>query len=338
MKRVLILGCGRAGADLHLPSYLQRDDCSVVAVCDMDVAKARAAAKKWGVERVYKIPARACREMLPDIVSVCTPPATHRELVACAASAGASILLEKPIADSLPAAEDILTRCSRAGVGLSVVHNYRFAPGIKAMFSAILGGRIGTPLCVTKTWTTNPGERMVAATGHWAQALPGGRWTEAMPHHLYIAQELLGDLRLLAVEVEEVGRSPVLPANRVAALLSSGSAWFTIQMGLSHGSRYGTMSIMGTSGTICATFPSAWMRSYGAEDGWIELCPPRVSSSQPPASASPNEKSGHREFIAEFLAWLDGQGQNPTPEHHALETMRLTHEIAQGIEKACKGA
>src|SRR5262245_1588263 len=64
----------------------------------------------------------------PEIVSVCTSTATHCDLVKVAAEAGAkAVFCEKPIADSLAAADEMIRLCRDYDVLLVVDHQRRFA-------------------------------------------------------------------------------------------------------------------------------------------------------------------------------------------------------------------
>jgi UDP-N-acetyl-2-amino-2-deoxyglucuronate dehydrogenase len=88
--RVALIGCGRIGVGGHLPAYAAaaaNGRCRLVGVCDLDPARAVAAARAYGV------PAYADVEDLldharPEVVSIATLPASHRDLTRRALAAG----------------------------------------------------------------------------------------------------------------------------------------------------------------------------------------------------------------------------------------------------------
>jgi predicted dehydrogenase len=93
------------------------------------------------------------REMLArealDIVSVCTWPALHAQMVVDAAEAGVQgILCEKPMALSLPDCERMIRACEARGVRLAVNHQRRFGEPFRYAKTLLQEGAIGDLLRV----------------------------------------------------------------------------------------------------------------------------------------------------------------------------------------------
>ena len=82
LKGVLI-GCGFV-SDWHLAGWRSCPSARLVAVCDLEEGKARAAADSHGL-RAYTNAAAMIREERPDFVDIATRPDTHLELVRLAA-------------------------------------------------------------------------------------------------------------------------------------------------------------------------------------------------------------------------------------------------------------
>jgi predicted dehydrogenase len=78
-----------------------------------------------------------------DLVVLATPPLTHVDLVAAAASASKHLLVEKPMALSVAAARAMVQACDAAGVRLAVVSQHRFRAAPQAAKALIDQGRIG---------------------------------------------------------------------------------------------------------------------------------------------------------------------------------------------------
>ncbi|MET1062554.1 MAG: Gfo/Idh/MocA family oxidoreductase, partial [Aeromicrobium sp.] len=81
-----------------------------------------------------------------DIVSVCTPTATHREITVSALNAGKHVLLEKPVALSIADAHAISAAAASSGRVLMVAHVVRFFEGYRRARADVEAGRIGTVL------------------------------------------------------------------------------------------------------------------------------------------------------------------------------------------------
>ena len=90
--RVGLIGTGRI-SDLHAIEYLQNPDARIVALCDRDVAQAKAKAAAWGIPDVAvddDIDAFLARPDL-DLVEILLPHHLHLP-VALKAIAGGKIL------------------------------------------------------------------------------------------------------------------------------------------------------------------------------------------------------------------------------------------------------
>src|SRR5438067_1450509 len=96
-----IIGCG-AISSLHAASFSSlRERARVVAFADIEDGRASEMRRRFRADAAYA--EYACLLERPDIdvVSVCTPPATHAEIVVDAIEAGKHVLCEKPIATTL---------------------------------------------------------------------------------------------------------------------------------------------------------------------------------------------------------------------------------------------
>src|SRR2546427_11290953 len=88
---VVGLGFGRA----HIPAF-QANGCRVVAVCQRDVAGAKAGADRYGVPHVFERWEEMLEEAKPEIVGIATPPHPHRVIAVRPLAPGAHVLCEKP--------------------------------------------------------------------------------------------------------------------------------------------------------------------------------------------------------------------------------------------------
>jgi len=80
-----------------------------------------------------------------DVVDICTPTPSHKDLVLAAASAGKDIICEKPMARHLRDAEEMVTACKDAGVRLFIAHVVRFFPEYARAKEILDSGRLGRP-------------------------------------------------------------------------------------------------------------------------------------------------------------------------------------------------
>lgn len=99
MKKVKVGIIGTGGiSTCHMDGYLGDERCEVSAVCDINEARVKDYAAKYGVPRFYT----DYQEMLDsedlDAVSVCTPNNIHAPASIAALKSGKHVLCEKPMA------------------------------------------------------------------------------------------------------------------------------------------------------------------------------------------------------------------------------------------------
>jgi predicted dehydrogenase len=140
--RGVLIGCGHISRS-HLPGWAASPDADIVAVCDLDRARAEERAAQFGIARVYDDPAAALATERPDLVDIATRPETHQALIQLAADHGAHILCQKPLAPTLAEAEEMAAICRRAGVRFMVNEMWRWLPWYRDLAPRLAAGEIG---------------------------------------------------------------------------------------------------------------------------------------------------------------------------------------------------
>jgi predicted dehydrogenase len=195
--KVAIIGCGRIG-QVHASYVRRQPDIGALAVCDFESSAAERLAGACGATASYDDPFRMLAEQAPTIVHVCTPPATHGDLVVAALHAGAHVLAEKPMALTTDDSARI-REAERAAIGtLCVDHNFLFEPAMLQARAWVQEGRIGRVLAADMFYGVDNVSAVSAARG-WAGDLPCGRFTDLLPHALYLVTHFLGEAGALEV-------------------------------------------------------------------------------------------------------------------------------------------
>ncbi|MBC7237726.1 MAG: Gfo/Idh/MocA family oxidoreductase [Chloroflexi bacterium] len=142
--RVGIIGCGGMARN-HVRGYLNCGRYEIVALADLNESAMA------DYEAMFHLGARHytdAREMLAkenlDVVSIGTWHVGHAPwTIAAAAHRPKAILCEKPMADTLQAAEQMLIACKRNAVKLVIGHQRRFLPTYTLAKDLIAQGAIG---------------------------------------------------------------------------------------------------------------------------------------------------------------------------------------------------
>nr|WP_272954690.1 Gfo/Idh/MocA family oxidoreductase [Kribbella sandramycini] len=113
----------------------------IVGAVGSSPARAEAAAEASGAERGYA----TLDELLPevDVIHVCTPNNTHREVTLQALAAGKHVVCEKPLATSVADATGLQAAAHEAGLVGSVPFVYRYHPMVRELRARIAAGEAG---------------------------------------------------------------------------------------------------------------------------------------------------------------------------------------------------
>ena len=141
--RVGIIGGGVIAPE-HIFSYEDRGTATVVGVCDVQAAALGEVLRKAPSARGYLDVQQMLREQKPEIVSICTWPQSHAQLVRIAAESGVrGILCEKPLALTQGEVDDMVEVCRAKGIKLAGGHQYRFHSCFMRAAEAVKSGRLG---------------------------------------------------------------------------------------------------------------------------------------------------------------------------------------------------
>lgn len=136
---VIGLGVGQR----HANCYARLPGVDLVAVCDIQPALAVEVAARHECTPFFDA-GELYRAARPDVVSVCTPPATHAEISLAGIASGAHVLVEKPMAPSLDDCAAMIDAARSANVTLMLGHRKRFAPPFARLYDLTSeGGPLG---------------------------------------------------------------------------------------------------------------------------------------------------------------------------------------------------
>ncbi len=124
--RAAVIGVGHLGKE-HARIYHGLPEVELVALCDLDETKAERA-DALGVKFISDF-----RELFGtvDLVSIATPTATHFQIAREVLEAGVHTLIEKPIANRLEEADELIEIAKRRNLTLKVGHLERYNAGFK---------------------------------------------------------------------------------------------------------------------------------------------------------------------------------------------------------------
>lgn len=150
-----VIGTGRMGS-VHVANIVNKvPEANLIAVCDIRLDVAQAAADQWGIPRVVQDYHELLADESIEAVLIATTTSTHAEIIKDCAKAGKHIFCEKPIALDLARIDEALEAVKLAGVKLQVGFNRRFDKNFRKVKEIVMSGELGRP-CLLKITNRDP--------------------------------------------------------------------------------------------------------------------------------------------------------------------------------------
>lgn len=198
--RIAIAGAGLIGRR-HVELIGTSPDCVLAGIADPSFA-AKEYAHVRGVG--WYADHRALLEQeKPDGLIVASPNALHLQMALDCAQAGIPALIEKPVTDTVAAAQRLCAAIKRTGVPMLVGHHRRHNPIIKGARETVATGRLGQLTAVVGLWLLKkPDDYFDVA---WRREQGGGPLLINLIHDI-------DNLRFICGEITEV---QALTSNKV---------------------------------------------------------------------------------------------------------------------------
>lgn len=142
--RAVMCGCGGiSGAWLKPISKM--DNVELVGLVDLNDkhAKARADEYSLGTIPTGKKLSTMLKKVKPDVVFDCTVPSAHKDVTLTALDHGCHVLGEKPLAETLDDARQMVKAAEAADKLYAVIQNRRYDPRIRSFRNVIRRNKIG---------------------------------------------------------------------------------------------------------------------------------------------------------------------------------------------------
>ena len=151
-----VLGYGVIGTGVYCDHYFGTlgpvfKNLRPIGCSDLNTEAAKAAAARWNVPKVY-----STEEMLADpevdIVIILTNPSSHYSLTMAALKAGKHVYCEKPLADSLEQANEIVEFAAEKGLFVGAAPDTFLTPEFQTVRKLLDEGAIGKVISVTANY------------------------------------------------------------------------------------------------------------------------------------------------------------------------------------------
>ncbi|MEH2482168.1 putative dehydrogenase [Nitrobacteraceae bacterium AZCC 2146] len=190
--RIGVAGAGAIGRK-HVELIEASEDCVAAGIADPS-SEAKAFASARGIDW-YADHRELLEEAQLDGMIVASPNALHLAMALDCIEHGIPALVEKPVTDTVAAAQELLQATRRSGVPVLVGHHRRHNPRIKAVRDAIAGGQIGQLTAVVGLWLLKKPDNYFDVA--WRREPGGGPMLINLVHDI-------DNLRFICGEIVEV--------------------------------------------------------------------------------------------------------------------------------------
>ena len=253
--RGAIIGCGFF-AQFHIEAWLRLPEVELAAACDVDIARARAAAPNayMSAEEMFAV------EQL-DFVDIATRPDTHLPLVRLAAQHKVPVICQKPMAPDWETCLEMASVAERAGIPLMIHENWRWQPWYRELKQRIDAGDIGRPIGYRF--------RTIKRDGLGAAPYPAQPYFKDMPrlivfetiiHHIDTARFLFGDVSSVFAKLRKL--NPLIAGEDQAFLTLCHSSDL---VGAIEGNRF-----VDTDPKDAPALGESW---FDGDNGTLRICP-----------------------------------------------------------------
>jgi predicted dehydrogenase len=147
-----IIGAGAITQVAHLPVLRKLKGIEVVAICDIDLPKARALADRFQVRDAFSDIEELLEYETLDAIAICTPNHLHEPHVVAALSRGVHVLVERPLSLTAAGTQRILRQADKRNRVLMVGMNHRYRADVQIVRSFVQSGELGKVESVRGSW------------------------------------------------------------------------------------------------------------------------------------------------------------------------------------------
>ena len=336
--RIAVAGAGLIGRR-HIELIEASQDCVLAGIADPSSAATDYA-------QAHNVPCYGDHRALlaqekPDGLIIASPNALHFQMALDCAEAGVPALIEKPVTDTVAAAQRLCAAIRRTGVAMLVGHHRRHNPIIKAARDTVATGKLGRLTAVVGLWLLKKPDDYFEVT--WRREQGGGPLLINLIHDI-------DNLRFVCGEITEV---QALASNMVRGFAVEDTAALLLRFA---NGALGTVTVSdatpapwsweltagenavyprqdqpcyvfaGTNGSLSVPTMEVW--SYPQNPGW-----------HAPLSRNPVALAGYdplTEQLRHFLAVIAGREQPLVSVEDAMGTLAVVEAVSEAARTGQK--
>ena len=336
--RIGVVGCGNISTT-YLKNLARFENLQVIAVADIDSARAEAQAAAFGGLRALSVEALLGCDDIAIVLNL-TVPAVHAEIALRGLQAGKSVYNEKPLALDRKGAREMMELARAKGLRIGCAPDTVLGAGIQTCRQLLDSGAIGTPVAASG-FMLSGGPEAWHPTPFFFYQTGGGPLFDMGPYYLTALTTLLGPVRRATASARithpqrVVGSGPhagesitVETPTHIAGVLDFASGpigTLITSFDVPGGHHLPFIEIYGTAGSLQVPDPNTFggpvlLRKAGEKD-WIEM--------PIPFGYDENARGLGVADMAVAIRCNRPHRANDQIAYHVLDLMHVLHEASE---------
>ena len=334
--RIALVGAGKMGRHHARAIARLTNSAELTAVVDPSPSARDSFCAAYPSARPFESLQSLLAELTPDVVHVCTAPATHEHLATEAIEAGSHVYVEKPFVTNVAAAERVLSLAQAKGRNTCVGHQLLFEPAARQLLETlpVLGEIVHVESYFSfRTVRRSPDGRTPLRADE--------QLLDILPHSVSLLLRVLGAASPKGAS--ELTSIEVGPAGTVHGLIKRGRVTGSLVVTLEGRPIESYVRVVGTNGSVEADFVRGTVqRLVGPGTSGIDkvLAPFQLSwqlasrtTRVLAARALKRQRSypGLAEIFQSFYDSIRAHQPSPMPSAEILDTVRICEEVGHHL-------
>lgn len=197
--KVGIIGVGGRGEGSFATLMTHREDTEIVAFCDLNPERMKAAAALLKIKpRYYLTPADMLAKEDLDAAVITTPDFCHAEHASAALNAGVNVLIDKPLATTVEGCRQVIAAAKKSKKVALMGFNLRHSPALKRLKEIVAAGTLGNIFLIENREFYDGGKTYMSRWNRQYKC-SGGLWIHKGSHDFDVFNWLLDFPRPLKV-------------------------------------------------------------------------------------------------------------------------------------------
>ena len=184
MVKLLLAGTGLIG-HRHMQHILEHSDLELVGIIDPLITDEK-------IEGVTTYSSLSDVNKRADGIILATPTETHADLTIQSLEMGLHVLVEKPVAASLPEADKMIRASEKTGLSILVGHHRRHHPLVNETINILKSGKIGKPVAASLMWLMRKQDEYFDV--EWRKGIDGGPIKQNLIHDVDTLRAFFGEI------------------------------------------------------------------------------------------------------------------------------------------------